>query len=420
MRIRGAGDVSSMRILIISQHFPPDRSGNASRIFDMSNHLQKLGDEVTILAPYPSFPPGSFERKWAISESKMIDGVNLINLLSWQPASEDPSFLSRMAYYLSFPLHTLLWITFNSRKFDVIMTSAPPIFTGFGGLFSKILFKKKWCMDVRDLWIDASISLGFLKKGSFFEKISRSYERICYAKADMIGVTTQELGQRILRTYRNVDEGKIRVISNGVDTEFFYPVEVEKKRQIIYAGNIGHAQDLENVILSMKGIIEHTDLKFLIVGDGDIKTPLEALTKREGLSDNVEFTGLVARENIPRMFSESLIGIAALKKMPSLEYAVPTKAYEYMACGIPFVGCGNGEIRDLAERSGGGIIADNSADAIAEVILDLLDNPQRMSKMGDHGREFVKEYYDRKQIATDLKTYIGNIGSGGVEHARIQ
>lgn len=405
------------KLLIITQHFPPDRSGNASRIFDMSNHLQKLGDDVTILAPYPSFPPGSFKRRWAISESKMVGGMKLVNLLSWQPVSEDPSFLSRMAYYLSFPLHTLLWITFNSRKFDVIMTSAPPIFTGFGGLFSKIVFKKKWCMDVRDLWIDASISLGFLKSGSFFEKISRSYERICYANADMIGVTTQELGQRILGTYQNVDESKIRVISNGVDTEFFYPVGVEKKRQIIYAGNIGHAQDLENVILSMKSIIEHTDLKFLIVGDGDIKTSLEALAKREELSDNVEFTGLVARENIPRMFSESLIGIAALKKMPSLEYAVPTKAYEYMACGIPFVGCGNGEIRSLAEISGGGIIADNSADAIAETILELLDNPERMSEMGVHGREFVKENYDRKQIATDLSTHITNIG--GVVHAGI-
>lgn len=403
------------RLLIISQHFPPDRSGNASRIFDMSSHLQKLGDEVTILAPYPSFPPGSFQRKWSLSESKMINGINLINVLSWQPGSENPNFVSRMAYYLSFPLHTVLWIVFNSRKFDVVISSAPPIFTGFGGLISKLLFKKKWCMDVRDLWIDGSISLGFLEKGSFFERISRLYERICYSNADMIGITTQELGRRILNTYKNVDEKKIKVISNGVDTELFYPVEVKKKKQIIYAGNIGHAQDLENVILSMKIIIKKVDLKFLIVGDGDIKTPLEALTKREGLSKNIEFTGLVARKNIPLMFSESLIGIAALKKMPSLEYAVPTKAYEYMACGIPFVGCGNGEIRYLAEKSRGGVIADNSPQAIAEIIMDLLNNPQRMSEMGKNGREFVKRYYDRKQIATLLKTYIDNIG--GAEHA---
>jgi len=376
----------------------------------MSSHLQKLGDEVTILAPYPSFPPGSFQRKWSLSEFKMIKGINLINLLSWQPGSENPNFVSRMAYYLSFPLHTVFWIVFNSRKFDVVISSAPPIFTGFGGLISKLFFKKKWCMDVRDLWIDASISLGFLKKGSFFERISRWYEQICYTNADMIGVTTQELGRRILNTYKKVDEKKIKVVSNGVDTEFFYPVEVNKKKQIIYAGNIGHAQDLENVILSMKTIIKKVDLKFLIVGDGDIKTPLEALAKREGLSKNIKFTGLVPRENIPLMFSESMIGIAALKKIPSLEYAVPTKAYEYMACRIPFVGCGNGEIRYLAEKSGGGVIADNSPDAIAETIMDLLNNPQKMSEMGKKGREFVKLYYDRKQIATKLKTYIDTIG----------
>lgn len=398
-----------MRILIISQHFPPEKSGNASRIFDMSSHLQKLGLSVTVLAPHPSFPSGSFKRKWSISESRNVNGVDVINLLAWQPNCQDPGFVGRVAYYLTFPLHTILWIFFNFRKFDVIITSAPPIFTGLGGIPAKLLFKKKWVVDIRDLWINASISLGFLKKGSLLEKISRAYEQICYSNADMICVTTEELGQDIMRTYKNVDERMMKITPNGVDTDFFYPLNIPKKNQIIYAGNIGHAQDLGDVILAMKKVNEQFDLKLLIVGNGDIKGRLEKIVVENGLTDYVEFPGLLPREDIPKMISESLIGVAPLKKLKTLEYAVPTKAYEYMACGIPFIGCGEGEIRKLAEISGGGIIAENDPDAIADAILSLLKNPGKQVEMGRKGRIFVNKHYSRQQIAANLKSGIESI-----------
>jgi len=409
-----------MRILIISQHFPPEKSGNASRIFDMSSHLHKLGANVTVLAPHPCFPSGSFKRKWSISESRTVNGINLVNLLAWQPNCENPSFMGRIAYYLTFPLHTILWILFNFHKFDVIITSAPPIFTGFGGISAKLLFKKKWVMDVRDLWINASISLGFLKKGSLFEKLSRTYEQICYSNADLICVTTEELGQDIMRTYKDIDGRKIKVTPNGVDTDYFYPIDVPKKNQIIYAGNIGHAQDLEDVILAMKKVNERFDLKLLIVGNGDIKGHLEKVTTENELTDYVEFPGLLPREDIPKMLSESLIGVAPLKKLKTLEYAIPTKAYEYMACGIPFIGCGEGEIRKLAETSGGGVIADNSPQDIAEAIIRLLENPEKSAEMGKMGRVFVEKNVSRQQIAANLKVNLDRIDSLGKTKVQIE
>ncbi len=92
--------------------------------------------------------------------------------------------------------------------------------------------------------------------------------------------------------------------------------------------------------------------------------------------------------------------------MANLEYAVPTKAYEYMACGIPFVGCGDGEIAHLARESGAGIIADNTPEAIARALASLIDNPGRMEEMGRQGREYVTKNYDRKTVAQKLKQQI--------------
>jgi len=196
-----------------------------------------------------------------------------------------------------------------------------------------------------------------------------------------------------------------------VDVDFFYPVDVPKKNQIIYAGNIGHAQDLEDVILAMKKVNERFDLKLLIVGNGDIKGHLEKVTVENGLTDYVKFSGLLPRDEIPRLLSESLMGVAPLKKLKTLEYAIPTKAYEYMACGIPFVGCGEGEIRNLAETSGGGVIAENSPEDIAEAILRLLENPQKRYEMGRMGRDFVEKNVSRRQIAASLKANLDRIDS---------
>ena len=392
------------QVCIVSQHFPPEKSGNASRIYDTAVHLAELGIDVTVLAPHPTFPTGSFPRTWRRAEMGEVDGIHVVRLWTWQPGSRDPGFASRMAYYLTFPLHALIWLIVTRKRFDVVVTSAPPLFTGIPGYVLKRTTKVKWIFDLRDLWIDASIGLGFIKEGSSYEKMSRRFEEMCLARADLVGVTTEELGRRITARYEA--RAPMELMPNGVNTDFFRPTNSGKKQQIIYTGNVGHAQDLEKVALAIKSMNGTYNLKFLIVGDGDTREHLEGLVKAEDLTDSVIFTGTLPREEIPRMLSESLVGVAPLKQLKTLEYAAPTKAYEYMACGIPFLGCGNGEITHLAEESGAGIIADNTPEAIAAALSALLDDPEKMEEMGRRGREYVAERYDRRAVALKLKQHI--------------
>ncbi len=392
------------QVCIVSQHFPPEKSGNASRIHDTAVHLAKLGIDVTVLAPHATFPTGSFSRTWKRSDVHEVDGVRVVHLWTWQPGSGNPGFASRMAYYLFFPIHAALWLLFNRNRFDAIVTSAPPLFTGIPGYVLKRTSRVKWILDIRDLWIDASISLGFLREGSIYERMSRKFEQMCLARADLVGVTTEELGRRISSRYRVT--APMKLMPNGVNTDIFRPTNDGKKRQIIYAGNVGHAQDLDKVALAVKSMNGTYNLKFLIVGDGDTREHLEKLVKAESLTGSVVFTGTLPREEIPRLLSESLVGVAPLKRLANLEYAAPTKAYEYMACGIPFVGCGSGEIAHLAEESGAGVIADNTPEAIAAALSALLDDPERMEEMGRRGREYVAEHYDRRSVALKLKQCI--------------
>lgn len=400
------------QVCIVSQHFPPEKSGNASRIYDTAVHLAKLGIDVTVLAPHPTFPTGAFPRTWKRSDVQNIDGVRVVRLWTWQPGSGDPGFVTRMAYYLLFPLHAALWLLMHRKQFDVLVTSAPPLFTGIPGYVLKRTSKVRWILDIRDLWIDASISLGFLREGSLYERMSRRFEQMCLARADLIGVTTEELGRRIASRYTVT--APMELMPNGVNTEFFRPASSPKKRQIVYAGNVGHAQDLDKVALAVKSMNGNYNLKLLIVGDGDTRESLERLVKAENLTDSVIFAGTLPREKIPQLLSESLVGVAPLKRLANLEYAAPTKAYEYMACGIPFLGCGNGEIAHLAEDSGAGVIAGNTPEAIAATLSSLLDDPGKMEEMGRRGREYVAEHYDRKAVALKLKQHIERMTWTGV------
>ncbi len=370
----------------------------------MSRFLALEGFDVIVTAPFPTFPFGAFRKATRLSATRIENNVTVVNLWAWQPGTPDPSFFQRILYYVSFPVHGALWALFHLRDFDIIVTSSPPIFTHFVGLAGKVILRKKWVIDVRDLWIDASVGLGFIRKGGVRETLARGFENYCLSSTDLITVTTNQLGKGIASNPLVKD--KVVVIPNGVDTDTFVPSIIEKKDHIIYAGNVGHAQDLENVILSLPRLNNGNRVKLNIVGDGDILPDLKELCSTNRLEDDVIFSGILDRQEIPDRISESLIGIAPLKRTKMLEYAAPTKVYEYMACGIPFIGCGRGEIEHIAEESGAGIIADNDPESIKNAIASLVANPEEMAKRGQSGRDYVVKNYDRKKIAQLLASHL--------------
>jgi glycosyltransferase involved in cell wall biosynthesis len=391
---------SQSEVLVVSQTYPPEKGGNAARIGDTCSHLVDEGWGVTVLAPPPTYPHGEFERSWTRKETHTREDVTVVRLWGWQPTTSDPSFLSRLAYFLFFPLHAVVWLLFNARQYDVIVTSSPPIFTGAVGLVWTLLGSDPWVVDVRDLWIDASVGLGFIDEGGILERASRAYEGLMLRMADRVTVTTTVLGERLSEQY-DVDSEKIVHLPNGVDTGVYEPTDSESEPTIVYTGTIGYAQALEPCVRAMSKI-DHPDATLKIVGDGDVKNELEAIVTEEGLEDRVSFTGLVPREEIPRILDEAAVGIAPLEEDDSLEYAVPTKAYEYMSSELPVVATGVGEIEALIENSGGGVFVQTDPEKLAVVFDSLLNDAERRESLGAAGRKHVVEQYDREVVAQEL------------------
>lgn len=210
------------RVVFVTQAYPPDRGGNAARIHDVATHLDDGEWDVSVLAPPPCYPPGEFDRSWRRARTETVDGVAVHRLWSWQPQAENPGTLSRLSYYLLFGIHAIAWLVWNRRRYDAVVTTTPPISTGAPGLVATAL-GKSWVVDVRDLWIDASISLGYLEAGSALERVSRRFQRLVLHAADRVSVTTETLGESIERTYGSSLGAKTIVVPNGVDVERFVP-----------------------------------------------------------------------------------------------------------------------------------------------------------------------------------------------------
>lgn len=426
---------SDKRIVVVSQQFPPDRSGHASRMTDMTTNLDGVGWDVDVLAPPPSFPHGEFDQQWYRSKTDAVDGVNVYRLWSWQPTQGDPGALSRLAYYVTFALHATLWLLFNFRRYDVVLTTTPPIFTGLAG-FVPSLAGTCWVVDVRDLWIDASVSLGFISEDGILERLSRAFQGLVLRTGDTVAVTTEMLGESLCEQYGEELDEKVVVVPNGVDMSRFdvgieptaspEPVPVaagdadaepaaptsDDRSVIVYVGNIGHAQDLESCLLAMRYLSHDAVLR--LIGGGDTVPKLRRLVEEEGLEDSVEFVGPVPREEIPELLAEADIGIAPLVQDEELAYAMPTKVYEYLGCGLPIVVTGCGELERFVRDSGGGIHVDNDPHAISLAFDRLLADESMRVDMGASGHEYVRTQYDRRRIAERLDSHVRQlVGSRG-------
>ncbi|WP_459191536.1 glycosyltransferase family 4 protein [Halosimplex sp. J119] len=399
---------SKPRTLVVSQKFPPEKGGNASRIGDLTEHMSDEID-LTVIAPPPCYPATDFDWSWDWERTEYQNGHEVVRLWAWQLREVDPSFLERMLYYFTFVVHALFWLLWRRKEFDVIITTSPPIFTGMIALPFSLTGSTKWVLDIRDLWIDVSSDLGFISEGGLVTKTSRWYRELELRTADLITVTTDGTTEQLRDQY--TFDTEVRVLPNGVDTSSFKPRDRETTVDLIYTGNVGYGQDLETCVRALQ-YTDH-DVTFRIVGDGDLRPKLNRLADEVDVGDQVEFTGIVSREEIPMLLSEARVGVAPLKERESLEYAVPTKLYEYWACELPVLALGRGKIEDIVQESEAGVVPPGSPEAVADALDELLSEDTHRQQLAERGREFVISQYEREAIAKEFADLVTQMSASG-------
>jgi len=236
---------------------------------------------------------------------------------------------------------------------------------------------------------------------------SRWLERFVYRCARHITVLSEGFRQNLLR--KGVPENKMSIIPNFVDTAFVRPLPpqngfrdnlgLEDHFVVLYAGNLGHSQDLDTVLDCARLLEGREDIRFLVVGNGSRKPHLEGKAESMGLH-NVQFLPFQPRQSVPEMYASADVSLVPLKKTIALD-SVPSKAYTIMASGRPIVasvdrGSDAWQLTQAAEC--GLCVEPEDPEALAEAIRTLYADPALRERLGRNGREHVVQHYTRQAV----------------------
>jgi len=211
-------------------------------------------------------------------------------------------------------------------------------------------------------------------------------------KVSRIVVATRMIRDRFVEL--GVDEQKIEVIPNGVDTRLFTPTPLPDEPVVLYYGTLQpHRARL------LLGVVEavakaRDDVKFLLVGD--IPPPIKSRLRRV-LGNRVEMPGFVEHDTLPRFLQRARVCI--LPQDRSFGRGGSLKLLEYMACGRPVVATDVDESFPLKE-SGAGMVTEVDPDAMAWAIIKLLDDDSLAKQLAHRGVEYARKY-DWNKIIED-------------------
>lgn len=400
-----------MRILYLSQYFPPEVGATQTRAYEMARGLVRAGHRVTMISEVPNHPSGIIPPayKGKLFERANLDGIDVIRV--WVKTSPTKNMYTRLAFYLSYMVHaTLAGVLLAQRPFDLIYATSPPLFVGGAGLALSFLHHTPMIFEVRDLWPESASALGEIVNPKAYALAAR-LEEACYRRSEAIVVVTQGIMDRLIE--RKIPPQKLTLIPNGANVDHFQfrpegriqirkIMRLENKFIVIYAGIHGIAQGLETVIKTAQTLQNDQEIHFLMVGEGPQKGEIIRLVKECVLS-NVTFIPEQPRDVIRDYLSAADVALIPLKNLDLFKRALPSKMFDAWACSRPILLCVDGEARDVLNKAEGGIfVPPEDATAMAKAILDLKKNPVLREIMGRNGRAFTERHYSRQVQAIQL------------------
>jgi colanic acid biosynthesis glycosyl transferase WcaI len=407
----------TMRILYISQYFPPEAGATQTRAYEMAKTWVSLGHNVTMLTEFPNHPSGiiSASYKGKFIERTELEGIDVVRV--WVRASPLKTFINRMLFYLTFMVNaSIAGLISTHREFDFLYATSPPLFVGVAALFICFFKRIPMAFEVRDLWPESAVALGELKNQRVILTATR-LEELCYRKATQIIVVTHGIYDRLIK--RGISEKKLYYVPNGANLDLFtfnpyererirHEMGLENKFIAIYAGIHGLAQGLETVLETARYMESNSLVHFILIGDGPKKAEIVSLARSYNLP-NITLLPEKPREQIPAYLSAADVALAPLKKVDIFKGALPSKIFDAWACERPVILSIDGEARELVEKINGGVyVPPEEPKILAETIQSLMNSPGARQSMGKNGLKYTYEHHSRAALAENLIIHLEN------------
>lgn len=397
-----------MNILIITQYFWPENF----RINDLTLGLTEKGHRVTVLTGIPNYPEGRYFPGYGLFRNTRQDyhGVKVIRVPLVPRGSGGRMRLA--LNYVSFALSSSMLAPFLCRgKYDLIFVYEPsPITVGLPALILKHWKSVPIMFWVQDLWPESLTATGAVHSKYVLKMVER-FVRFVYRGCDIILVQSEAFSQPIEKI--GVDKKKILYFPNSAE-ELYQPVTLEPGAperdqmpggfRIMFAGNIGAAQDFSTILAAANKLRHYPDIHWLILGDGRMRPWVEEKIRELELMEVVHLLGRHPAESMPRYFSLAHALLVTLKRDPIFSLTIPAKVQSYLACGIPVIAAMDGEgARVIAEAGAGIACPAESPEGLADAVFSMYRMPEDERKnMGSKGRAYFEKHFERAALLDRL------------------
>ncbi len=396
-----------MNILFFSQHFWPENF----IINDLVRTFSKdKSSEISVLTSKPNYPKGVIYKGYNVYDvtKENYFGANLFRV---PVLLRKKSFLGLFLNYLSFIISAtiltpfLLWY----KRINIIFVyGTSPILQVLPAIFISFLKKAKLIIWVQDLWPESVEAAGYVRN-KYLLSIIRFFVKYIYAKADLILVQSQAFEQKILSINNKCN---VLYLPNFAPSEYEKNIDLIYKSthrvneifEVVYAGNLGRAQNLDVILKAFKLLVPYKKIKFYLIGEGSYKENLIKQTKELNLH-NVVFVEFLPLKNLKKRIKRSSLLLLSLKENEVLNLTIPSKFQAYLTFGKPILVAANGEVSRLVKKSQSGTaVSPISEFLIANSILHYYKmNPLDRAKIGLKGLNFYKKNYHSDIIYKKLR-----------------
>ena len=389
-----------MKLIIPISYYYPEQCAGIFVLDDLMHMLAEHGDSSVLYAPTPQRNV-RVDMPWSRDEYE-CDGKIHIHRFHMYKEGKNPLLRAlRYCFCELAYMHHLLW-----DKYDVAFIDSTPPIQGLKLPLVKLFRKCPVVYNCQDLFPDSLSGTGLAKKGGLLWKIGSWVSNVTFNNSDKIICISEDI-KRTLVEEKGVPEEKIEVVYNWVDENAVVPVAKEdnplfeefgisrEKFHVVYAGNLGNAQNIDVIVDAAKELNGRKDVEFLIIGTGGLKDQFVEKVKNYGI-DNVKFFPLQPMERVSQVYGLGDVCVISCK--PGLGgAAMPSKMLSIMSAGRAVVASfDKGELTYILEQNKCGLYAPASdVKAFASLIEQMADNREECQKMGENARQLILKKFTR-------------------------
>jgi len=373
-----------MKILFLTENFPPETNAAATRVFERACYWAKWGHDVTILTSAPNFPQGKlhegYENRWRQVED--MEGLRVVRVKTYIAANQGA--LRRTVDFLSFMVTAYVAGLFEKRP-DVIISTSPQFFAAVGGWALGFTRRVPFVFELGDLWPASIVAVGAMRP-SLPIRLLEKLELFLYRQSASVVALTQSFKDNLVS--RGIDADKIAVVINGVDLWRYSPRpkdtglvdewSLQDKFVVGYVGTHGMAHALMNVLNAAELLQDQPHILILLAGAGAEREMLIEDAGRRNLR-NVVFMSPQPKERMPAVWSLCDVALVHLKDSPVFKDVIPSKIFEAMGMGLPLLLAapeGEGSAIVLGDQAGLHVPAENPR-SLADAIRELYEYPSK-------------------------------------------